>query len=480
MQKMSEVQEISTFCKTLNTKILTKLSKKDQEESLDILDGLQVYLDKIPKDKIHIYYMLLAYLKPVTVIDYIPKFPKPKVNFICDYLAKYPLPQQAIRLLFSTVYNNMVLAGLKPDISNLSNDYIKQMFVVVDRVYFNNGIQGYMNDAGNLGITFEINNKLTKTSGVCTKRGCIYYIKLGKKVYTSPFKKFSKQTVNGLFCYNPLMCILNVFLHEVTHLITFMYCSDAAIGDGHGKIFQNIVLNYFGQTEYKHKLGIETPNVMVTKDMVDINQKVWWRLPQTGKIYSGHISQRNPKTVSVGSWKIPYYMLILEKPDEEDIEEIVNINDIKNNIKIGQTIWWKDSKGNIYSDIVVKKNPKLLKGKKYGVPYSIILLKEPIGANKPIVTRKSTRKTTSTRKPVSQPKETVIKVGRLVKIPGEYLYYDIGKITNINGDNITIMIMNDVGYADKEIIPRQKIMGNPTKQETQAYKREVKRLIANF
>jgi hypothetical protein len=113
---------------------------------------------------------------------------------------------------------------LKTDISNINDDYLKKLFEIVDIVYFNNELAKCL-ESNNITIHFECTDTLTNTAGVCRKNG-------GVKIFTEPFKNFDKQETLGLFCYNPLMCMINTFLHEIIHLIMFSFCSILGKGNG--------------------------------------------------------------------------------------------------------------------------------------------------------------------------------------------------------------------------------------------------------
>lgn len=376
------------------------------------------------------------------------------------------------RLLYSTVYNSLVMSGVKPDISNMNVKYLKLLYETVDYVYFNGGLQKYINNNPKLSVKFEINNKLTKIAGSCGRHGCVYYIRMGDRIFMNPFKKFPKQSVNGIFCYNPLMCYINVFLHEMIHFIIFMFCPEREKTEGdYGKSFKDIVYNFFGQTSVNHLLGREVLDVEVTADLLSINQKVWWINDKDGKIMSGFISRKNPKTVSISNWIIPYYMIRINKPEGEDVHELTNTNETFNKSSVGKNIWWISSKdGTIHCDTITKKNPKnVITSTGWKIPYFMVLLKKPI---------KSVVRTINK----SNPKPIIIKVGRIIKITDEYMKYNIGKISKIDGNEISVILMNEdgkyIGYSNA--VNRADIIGNPTKQEISIHKKDIRKLIKSF
>lgn len=79
---------IDSFCSTLDTNVLKRLSVRDIKLSIDVLKYPLVNVEKVDINKQHIYYLLLAYFKPSKITDYLSDFPHPKVPEICAYLQK--------------------------------------------------------------------------------------------------------------------------------------------------------------------------------------------------------------------------------------------------------------------------------------------------------------------------------------------------------------------------------------------------------
>jgi hypothetical protein len=370
---------IERFCKSLSVIDLQGMSNKDNISCLELLLSLSKHINTLKEDNKYVYYLLLTYFKPVKIIDYVPTFTVPMSlvssdDSMCRYLSKHPLSDNQIQSLFATTYNSIVLKGLKTDITNINNEYLGILFSIVDDVYFDGGLsKNFKNNK--ITVKFECTGKFTKTAGYCEKIGCVYTIKIGTTIFSEAFEKFTKQSNSGLFCYNPLMCILITFLHEITHLIIFVFCYNLGIDNkGHTKTFINIVKNLFGQTEYVHYLGRDTSDAFVKESDVSVNQKIWWKNEE--KTYSGKITSKNVHTVSIGTWKIPYGLILLKHPEKTDITEIADVNDIKKKLVTGQMVWWKN-KGKTYSGKITSKNPKTLSIGPWKVIYSDIILEKP-------------------------------------------------------------------------------------------------------
>ena len=68
-------------------------------------------------------------------------------------------------------------------------------------------------------------------------------------------KKIKSLKINGLHCFDRLECYINLFQHEIVHLLIAIFCTKNGYGmGGHTVMFRNIAFNLFGHTEYKHFL----------------------------------------------------------------------------------------------------------------------------------------------------------------------------------------------------------------------------------
>ena len=98
------------FCDTLDIRHISSLDKKHRDIIENtILDKKIVDNKKIPKDKLHIYYILLSYFKP----DFLntSELTGLLMNNFCNFFRSFKIPTEKITTLFYTVYNQAVLSG---------------------------------------------------------------------------------------------------------------------------------------------------------------------------------------------------------------------------------------------------------------------------------------------------------------------------------------------------------------------------------
>ena len=340
------------FCDTLDIRYISSLNKKDRDIIQNtIIDKKIVDIKKIPKDKLHIYYILLSYFKP----DFLTKSDLRglSMNNFCNFFRSFKIPTEKITTLFYTVYNQVVLSGLNPTLNNYSNKSLDTILNIVDKVYFNNILKKYFNDK-KITLTLSFNNKYTSTAGLCTKKGCNYSIQIATGIFDKSFKQGMKsQKINGLKCYNALECMLHVFTHELVHLIIFVFCIKQNAPGVHGVSFKQITQSLFGHTDFRHYLGTNVENTGVDKKDLYGRKYISYYSRKENKKVIAKIEEINIKTVSaiplgeILIWKIPFSMIDKEEP-------IVDTSKYKSPIKsIGITrqeaskrtyISWKDSK----------------------------------------------------------------------------------------------------------------------------------------
>jgi hypothetical protein len=132
-------------------------------------------------------------------------------------------------------------------------------------VYFNNNISKRITET-NSSLTFSVSSKLTTTAGRCDYRYWLdenknflygnYDIKISKPIIENIFSKKEKSLkINGLSCFDRLECYINLFQHEIIHLLINLFCYKEGVNQGgHTNVFKSIVYNLFGHTDYKHLL----------------------------------------------------------------------------------------------------------------------------------------------------------------------------------------------------------------------------------
>ena len=405
------------YCKTLDIIYIDRERQVIKDEIKRVLDK-EVSLSKIPSDKKHLYYILHSYFYPVKIESHGSKL---TIANLCDYFAVYKLTDLQIKNLFFTVYNKINLKGLKPDLSNNSIKYLEELFKIVDEVYFDNLINKWLK-AKSSTVNFILKDEYSNIAGTCSKTGCAYVINIATNLFSKYFETMKVQKVNGIQCRNSLACMIIVFLHELTHLIIYVFCPNYCPPD-HPKKFKDITKSLFGHTEFTHSFGRDSSLVGLTKD---------------------ELQKRK-------------YISFTEKDNSIVIAKI-------NKIKIKRV-----------SITVIKGNDKLKKGEIYSIPFSIINKEEPEVSEKD-----ESKVPIKVNIPVVE--KLVIKVGRIVKLEGEYLPFEIAKITDIEGNNITVKLYVEGNKGkweydgSEETFIISQIIGVPTKEDIAKYKKGVRAL----
>ena len=409
--------KMEEYCKTLDIIYIDRERQVIKDEIKRVLDK-EVSLSKIPSDKKHLYYILHSYFYPVKIESHGSKL---TIANLCDYFAVYKLTDLQIKNLFFTVYNKINLKGLKPDLSNNSIKYLEELFKIVDEVYFDNLINKWLK-AKSSTVNFILKDEYSNIAGTCSKTGCAYVINIATNLFSKYFETMKVQKVNGIQCRNSLACMIIVFLHELTHLIIYVFCPNYCPPD-HPKKFKDITKSLFGHTEFTHSFGRDSSLVGLTKD---------------------ELQKRK-------------YISFTEKDNSIVIAKI-------NKIKIKRV-----------SITVIKGNDKLKKGEMYSIPFSIINKEEPEVSEKD-----ESKVPIKVNIPVVE--KLVIKVGRIVKLEGEYLPFEIAKITDIEGNNITVKLYVEGNKGkweydgSEETFIISQIIGVPTKEDIAKYKKGVRAL----
>jgi hypothetical protein len=151
---------------------------------------------------------------------------------------------------------------------------LSYIFEIFDSVYFNGSLwKTICTQHATLG--FKLSNRKAKKAGHCSRKGCQYEIVLFLPVFTNIFTKPTDQfyNSNGISCKSRLECLLNVFAHELCHLILERFCHVVGQTEkSHGPTFQKFARHLFGQTAFRHAL-MDT-NVNMTEEKADQRAKV--------------------------------------------------------------------------------------------------------------------------------------------------------------------------------------------------------------
>lgn len=208
---------------------------------------------------------------------------------------------------------------------------LSYLFEVFDNTYFAGSLwKRICDDHGVLKFQFS-SRKATHKAGVCKRRGSDYEIILYASIFNDLFLDESHKSYisNGMPCHSRLECLLNVFAHELCHLILLHFCKrDPLIQSekSHGPTFQRFVRHLFGHTEFRHALSNQNVNSKSTSDTKSIVEALYRKnkdhtfkinLGGKGDIVDGKIVRLNPKRAKVyipstqKTWGVGYISFVV-------------------------------------------------------------------------------------------------------------------------------------------------------------------------
>ncbi|MCJ7637208.1 MAG: SprT-like domain-containing protein [Nitrososphaeraceae archaeon] len=177
--------------------------------------------------------------------------------------------------------------------------FLNELFDLYNKYFFKN----ILLDRKTLQIIFKFSKGMTSTGGVCSKKGCNYTIKISVPVIIGTFKQDEEFHIsNGIKCYDQLECMMNVFEHELIHLIVQLTVGHSRKGGNpiyksHGVFFQQLARAYFGHTEFKHMLK-HTVEKYHTKADFKHNDRVSYK-GKDGIVHVGYIDRLNSKRARI-------------------------------------------------------------------------------------------------------------------------------------------------------------------------------------
>lgn len=197
--------------------------------------------------------------------------------------------------------------GLHTNLDNINTSFLKRIYKKCDQLSWNNLLTNK-----NIQISFRLQTKQLKNS---TAAG-IYQKTSGKYTLTFMISMLGKfkgiQRANGIFCHNKLECFLNIFVHELTHIVVDVLEPNEP--EEHSQLFQDIVREKFQHTHYEHEFDRSHDYLHYEKDELYSGKKITY-VPQTGK---------NRPTEFIGFLT----------------DDIVIIKDINNNKKLKISYTW--------------------------------------------------------------------------------------------------------------------------------------------
>jgi hypothetical protein len=352
---------MESFCNSLDPRYLDKLSKESKEEIKEIVNLIDPEI--IPKDRRHVSYILSVYFSPKSIKSFVDTKKGLTTEKLCSFLSSTKFKPSEIELLFYSVYNAIINAGLSPSLENLKEKYLVKLFTIIDDVYFDSIIQRKMKE-GKLKLELKVSTRFSRLAGRCSKeiktdgkeRSCFFMITMAKDLFSDPFLKkgLKSQVSNGIEYYNPLSTFISTLQHEMIHLVIMDFCPTLDAPGGHSDTFKLISKRLFGHTEHKHLLGVDVELFGVTKEelakrmrrgeayikiLLADDKKV---SAKGGEVTIAKIEKLNPKKVKVKIgkllWSIPYTYVLKEEVTKEEIASIPKDKDYLSNLisKLGK------------------------------------------------------------------------------------------------------------------------------------------------
>lgn len=317
---------------------------------------------------------------------------------ICECLSKHKLPDKEVNIKKLAVYNKLLKETFEENnFKKLKDKHVKETFKVIDDVYFNNYLTKYLKQK-NIKLSFKASYKLTSSAGLCkwvhsyTSGTTDYQLVLSAKIIEGIFSNKEKSLkINGLSCNNRLECYLNIFEHEVTHLLINLFCPERGkeMG-GHTSTFRNITYNLFRHTEYKHSLlsgDAETVEKKISyfKNNVEIDD-ILVAENCKGNIWKGVVTKISSKSVTIiedvsqKMYNIPWFIMKeLIKHTGSKMKKVkeqssIDISTLKKDLKVQIKF-----KGKVIDAVIISVGQKRVKvvledGKMWYVPLSFLIL----------------------------------------------------------------------------------------------------------
>lgn len=329
------------------------------------------------------------------------------MNNYCLELLKNKNSEKFKKEKTKEVYDYLLKNVFKTTDFKVTNKHVKETFIILDKIYFNYKISKFIKNT-NSSLLFKATSQLSKTAGFCKYKYFldgfgnfdygIYEILISKKIIDNIFsdKKTKALKINGLHCYNRLECYINLYQHEITHLLIAIFCTKDGEGmGGHTRMFKELVYNLFGHTEYKHlllvgdslkmeeeektnKINLELGDMIETKEFKNTS-------------YVGEVVKLNKNRVKIfiteGNHKGKYVTVcynFISKINKKIKRKLVSANkltpeEIKKKLKINDIVE-VNLKGKISKGVVLnlgsnRASVKFEDGKKWYIPYHMIILK---------------------------------------------------------------------------------------------------------
>jgi hypothetical protein len=202
--------------------------------------------------------------------------------------------------------------SLDSNFSTLQISDLETLFRLYDSIFFNFKISQLLAQKKHT-LTFKLSTTLTKTAGRLKSKGCNHILEISVPVLNSTFIANEKcLKINGIKVYNRLEVLCNLFEHELTHLIVALIKPSHKDCDysSHGKCFYGIVSGYFGHTACRHDLlagdaEIKEQKTVDIKEKLKIDDTITFN-DRNGVKITAIIKRINIKTVTAHANQIKY------------------------------------------------------------------------------------------------------------------------------------------------------------------------------
>ncbi len=180
---------------------------------------------------------------------------------LCHSIIENPLSAEQIKERMDKVEAE-VAQYVNKDATNLTNDALRKVYLAFDKYFLHGCLEKHFTSSPD-SLSFEVSEILdNNVAGRCSTRShlkrCKYTIIINNQTFSVLKFDNSWYVTGGKKCYSARECFLEVFAHELVHLMMNIKCSEQTLDDeyqNHGRIFRAIAYSLFGQIDFAHGLS---------------------------------------------------------------------------------------------------------------------------------------------------------------------------------------------------------------------------------
>lgn len=205
-------------------------------------------------------------LKQITPWKDIPE----KGALFCAYWAKHKISNHVRETCFDTLEKYAKRIGIGENLEHMDSKRLLALFTAVDIIWFGGVMTRYItrrNVKQECGTSPHPTSKRvagyckwswSKQMGIRLKINMCKPVLCEKELFPTANQleqgthSPKRYQVGGVICSSPLECMLQTFVHEITHAIVQMFCPERT---SHGPVFRMLVKAIFGQKTSTHGLG---------------------------------------------------------------------------------------------------------------------------------------------------------------------------------------------------------------------------------